>query len=96
MPEDSWRPFDGVDFSHESAIDQAGFVKNLISVTIMSANYPEIKKGNISLPFHARVSFPDDITYAVMLQGEQCVQELETNPPVITEPSLHITSLVTR
>jgi hypothetical protein len=31
MREDGWRPFDCVDLGHESAVYQAGFVKDLVS-----------------------------------------------------------------
>lgn len=34
MSKDGWRPFDSVDFGHESAVDEPGFVEDLVTAPI--------------------------------------------------------------
>ena len=64
--EDSGGPFDGVDLSHEGAVDEAGFVEDLVTGPIW-------------------VGGADGVADGVVLHGEESMQHLHSDPPIVVE-----------
>jgi hypothetical protein len=85
MSQYRWCPLDRVDLGHKGAVDDAGFVEDLI--TGLSLECARLEAGMYS-PCPFGVPFADRITDGVMFESEQSVQHLNTQPPIVVEACL--------
>ena len=70
MSQDRWSPLDRVDLGHEGAVDDAGFVEDLITVLLLGWKRRETQMYS---PCPLGVPFPDRIADGVVLESKQSV-----------------------
>jgi hypothetical protein len=78
-----WSPFHGVNFGHQSTIDNSRGVEQLITESgqfILS--FLEIR----DIPAEIRMLLIQHITNRIMLQGKQRMHELQSQPPILIKP----------
>jgi hypothetical protein len=87
MSQDRWSPFDRVDLGHQSTVDNARLVEDLITAKCQVSAFIGYQSW-IYIPCPAGMAFADRIADGVMLKSEQSVQHLYTEPPIVIETCL--------
>ena len=93
VSQDRWSPLDCVNFGHESTVDDACFVEDLITTLLLVCIKGEAQAYS---PCPLGMAIADRITDSVVLESKQSVQHLYAEPPVVVEACLGSAIVVAR